>query len=238
MSFTPLVSHACRATVARLLCLYTTCDVTTLFSHANANHAVSYPVPYSTSPYGSNLPSSAPPQAQLPPNYTMPGQQMPQYQMNASGMPVQQAIPRMYPSQQPQAHAIMSPQRPFHPQGTPPTMSTPQFPNGHPQNIPQSHTPIHVPSSVTSVATPQTPTLSISGHTPPQVTNNAPAPSDAPLSPSPNLLQQRYDIILDINAELLYEFSRLQKLKEELQKENSSPEQEEQLRLVDTDSKL
>jgi hypothetical protein len=177
---------------------------------------VAYQTPYTTSPYGPNIPSSASPQAQLPANYIMPGG-MPQYQMNPAAMPTpaqQQMMQRMHPPQQ--NVAAMSPQRPFNPQGTPTNMPTPQFPNPQQQGAPQAQPPNIAQPPVNSVTTPQTPTFPSSGP-PPHI--NGVSSIVPPLSPGTESREkERFTLLLDINQELLFESIQIQNSRQEIKK--------------------
>ncbi|GAB1316660.1 CYC8-general repressor of transcription [Madurella fahalii] len=194
--------------------------------HMAANGQMAFQAPFTTSPYGAGIPSSAAPQPQLPANFMMPGQMAP-YQMNAAMAPQQPMMQqRMHPAQQnPATMSVSTPQRPFNPgQGTPtssmshqPTqMSTPQQ-----QGTPQSQTPTTAVPPPTSVATPQTPTFP----TEPQQQVNGTSTGSAPQSPATDSRdKERFAILLEINQELLYESIQLVNSRAELKKEQAAAE--------------
>ncbi|KAK2072338.1 hypothetical protein P8C59_006697 [Phyllachora maydis] len=186
--------------------------------HLAANNQMAFQTPYTTSPYGGNIPSPVAPQQQpqMPPNFMMTGS-MPQYQMSAGQMqPQQQMMQRMHPSQQ--NAASMSPQLQYNnPQGTPTSMSTQQFPSTQAGGMAQGQTASNGMQSLPSATTPQTPTFPPVGH-PSQV--NGVSIATSPLSPaSESREKERFGIILEINQELLLDSLQMQNTRAELKKE-------------------
>ncbi|KAK0645672.1 hypothetical protein B0T16DRAFT_144473 [Cercophora newfieldiana] len=152
------------------------------------------------------------------------------YQMNP-GMPQQQAMmQRMHPQQNPAGMNASTPQRPgpFNPpQGTPNTALPPQanqFSTPQPHNAPQSQTPTQPQQQQppSTAATPQTPTFPSTGQNPPV---NGTASVSTPQSPATESREkERFDLLLEINQELLYELVSLTNSKAELKREQTSAE--------------
>ncbi|KAK3319308.1 hypothetical protein B0H66DRAFT_533811 [Apodospora peruviana] len=198
--------------------------------HMAANGQMPFQTPYTSSPYGVPVPSPAAPQPQLPGNYMIAGQMPPQYQMGAGMHPQQQMMQRMHPSQQqnPGGMPGSTPQRPpFNPaQGTPNNAMQPQQPGQYPNQpqphsgTPQSQTPTSAQPPSASVATPQTPTFSSTGQ--PGQANGASSVS-TPQSPGTESREkEKFELLLDINQELLYETVTLLNSKTELKKEQAA----------------
>ncbi|KAJ9138816.1 cyc8-general repressor of transcription [Pleurostoma richardsiae] len=197
----------------------------TAMPHMAANGQMSYQPPFTGSPYGAGVPTTAPPHGQFPPNMMMGGS-MGGFPMNAAGMaPQQQMMPRMHPSQQNAAAMGMStPQRPFGgSQGTP-TSSMPSQ-QGHvstPQNAagtPQSAASAQAQPPSTNITTPQTPTFPSTG----QMPNGNGTSASTPLSPGTESREkERFALLLEINQELLCESILLQNTHEELKKEHAA----------------
>ncbi|KAL2024505.1 hypothetical protein VTK56DRAFT_7548 [Thermocarpiscus australiensis] len=197
--------------------------------HMAANNQMGYHVPFTTSPYGTTIPSSAAPPQQLPANFMMPGQmgqmgQMASFQMNVALPHQQPMMQRMHPAQQNAASASVStPQRPFNPaQGTPNSSMPPQqlqFSTPQAQSTPQSQTPTAAQHPPVSVVTPQTPTFpSEQG----QQQANGTSTVSTPQSPTSEARdKERFDVLIDINAELLYESILLVNHRAELKKGTS-----------------
>lgn len=188
---------------------------------------VAFQTPFTTSPYGPGIPSSAAPQPQLPANFMMASQMAP-YQMNQAMAPQQPMMQqRMHPAQQnPAAMAVSTPQRPFNPahQGTP-TSSMPHqqalYSTPQQQATPQSQTPTTAAPPPASVATPQTPTFPAE----PQQQVNGASSASAPQSPaSDSRDKERFAVLLDINQELLYESIQLVNSRTELKKAQAAAE--------------
>lgn len=199
--------------------------------HMGANGQMAFQTPYTASPYGGAIPSSAAaaPQVQLPGNYMiagtmagpMPGTMAP-YQINP-GMPQQQAMmQRMHPHPNPVGMNISTPQRPgpFNPaQGNPNTSLAPQpgqFPTPQPHNTPQSQTASNPPQPSSAAATPQTPTFPSTGQ---QHQANGSASASNPQSPATESREkERFVLLLEINQELMYELLLLTNSRTELKK--------------------
>ncbi|KAK0627502.1 hypothetical protein B0T14DRAFT_563305 [Immersiella caudata] len=210
----------------------------TAMPHMGANGQMAYQTPYTTSPYGAGVPSSAAaPQVQLPGNYMMTGSMattmagaMAPFPMN-QGMPQQQPMmQRMHPQQNPAGMNASTPQRPgpFNPsQGTPNNAMPPQasqFSTPQPHSAPQSQTPTNAQQQQppSAAATPQTPTFPTTGQNP-QV--NGTASVSTPQSPATESREkERFALLLDINQELLYELVSLTNSKAELKKEQAAVE--------------
>lgn len=193
---------------------------------------MAYQAPFTSSPYGGGVPSTAAPQPQFPPNYSMPGSMPQQFQANAGGMPQQQTqqqmMQRMYPSQQNgPVMGMATPQRQFNPRQGTPGQSTPsqqgQFvapPNQ--QGTPQGQIPNNGQQPPMSVTTPQTPTFPSNG----QSVNGQSAHASGstkestPLSPGTESREREtFSLLLSINQELLFESIQLQNTRAELRKE-------------------
>ena len=198
---------------------------------------VAYQTPYTNSPYGPGIPSSAAPQVPLPANYMMAGPMAP-YQMNAAMAPQQPMMQRMHPSQQnPAGMNVSTPQRPFNPgQSTPnhPMPSQPsQFPTPQPHGTPQSQTSANTQQPQSTVATPQTPTFP-STNTGQQSQANGTSTTSAPQSPATESRdQERFAVLFDINQELLYESLCLMNSRAELKKEQAAVQAGEGISEVD-----
>ncbi|KAK1752122.1 hypothetical protein QBC47DRAFT_66445 [Echria macrotheca] len=202
--------------------------------HMAANGQMAFQAPFSGSPYGAGIPASAAPQVQLPGNYMMAGSMpgampgvMAPFQMNAGMAPQQPMMQRMHPSQANQQGMNAAPsQRPFNPsQGTPNNSMPPQHPQfSTPQQhgTPQNQTPTNPQQPPSASATPQTPTFPAGGQ-PAQA--NGTASVSTPQSPATESREkERFDVLLDINQELLYEVVSLCNSKAEIKKELAAAE--------------
>jgi hypothetical protein len=208
----------------------------TAMPHMAANGQMAYQTPYTTSPYGAGVPSSAAaPQVQLPGNYMIAGSMatpmagaMAPFPMN-QGMPQQQPMmQRMLPQQNPVGMSASTPQRPgpFNPaQGTPNSAMPPQasqFSTPQTHGTPQSQTPTNPQQQQppSAAATPQTPTFPTTGQNPQA---NGTASVSTPQSPATESREkERFALLLEINQELLYELVSLTNSKTELKKEQAA----------------
>lgn len=194
----------------------------------NTGTTVAFQTPFTASPYGTAIPSSAAPQPQLPANFMMAGQ-MPPYQMNAGMPPQQQMMQRMLPAQQNAAAIpVSTPQRSFNPpQGTPTTSMPPQQPSQfstpQAQGTPQSQTPTTAQHPPASIATPQTPTFPAEPGQP--QANGTSTTVSTPQSPATESRdKERFSVLLEINQELLCESIQLVNSRNELKKEQAAAE--------------
>jgi hypothetical protein len=186
---------------------------------------VNFHAPYTSSPYGAGVPSTSGPHGQFNPNYIVSGT-MTGYPMHSQ----QQLIQRMQqqqPQQGPGGMGTPTPPRQFPgSQGTPnPTVPAHQGHFGIPSNsqaAAQIQISTQAPPSANSVTTPQTPTFPMTG----QGAVNGYA---TPLSPSSQAKgQERISLLLEINAELLFEAINLRYNIEEVKREamsSTGPEQ-------------
>lgn len=185
---------------------------------------MAYQTPYTASAYGAGVPSPAAPQPQLPPNYMMAGSMPPQFQANPGGMPQQQhMMQRMHLSQQnAQAMGVATPQRAFNaPQGSPNSSVSSQQgqfpPPANQQGTAQGQAPNTAQQQATAATTPQTPTFPSATGQPPNA--NGTSTASTPLSPaSESRDKERFNLLLEINQELLYESIQLMNTKAELKK--------------------
>ncbi|KAJ4385499.1 hypothetical protein N0V93_009927 [Gnomoniopsis smithogilvyi] len=217
-----------------------------------ANGQMGYQPPFTSSPYGPNVPSTA---AASQGQFDAQGQFIPNYMMatgggaypgNTAGMTPQQQqqmmMQRMQHAQQNQGGmGPHSQQRQFPgPQGTPNQGKQSQFgtpqqhmsAGGTPQQQQQQQPhqphqpPTPAPPSANSVTTPQTPTFPMMGQ------GLAVNGSSTPASPGTQAKdQERFSLLLDINTELLYEAMCLKHELSEIKKEianSTSPEQHEE----------
>lgn len=196
---------------------------------------VAFQAPFTSSPYGPNIPSTTAPPGQFNPNHMM-ANHMGGYPASPAGMTPQQQqqqmmMQRMQQAQQGQGGmGTPTHQRQFSaPQGTPnpgpqSQFGTPQNPQGTPQN----QTPTPAPPSATSVTTPQTPTFPPPGQGPSINGNSTPA------SPGTQARdQERLSLLLDINMDLLYEVVHLKYTLDEIKREATmatTPEQQKEKR--------
>lgn len=200
-----------------------------------------FQAPFTSSPYGPNIPSTAP-QAQYNPNYMM-ANSMGGYPANAAGMnpQQQQMMQRMQQAQQaqhaqhaqqnqggmgtPHQHRQFSGPQVAPNAGQQSQFGTPQNPQGTPQS---QQTPTPAPQSATSVTTPQTPTF------PPPGQGAAANSNSTPASPGTQARdQERLSLLLDINMDLLYEALHLKHNLDETKREASmatTPEQQREKR--------
>lgn len=193
--------------------------------------SVGYQPPFTSSPYGAGVPSTAAPQGQFPPNYGMMGSPMGGgFPMNSAGMNPQQMMQqqRMHPSQQNPGVGASTPQRQFSgPQGTPtPSIpnhqgqfSTPQNTQGTPQGqaLVQAQQAQQAQQAIGSVTTPQTPTFPSTGQ---GSTVNG---TSTPMSPGTESREkERFSLLLDINQELLYDLIHLNNTRDEIKKEHEA----------------
>jgi hypothetical protein len=136
----------------------------------------------------------------------------------AGGMTPQQMMPRMQPPQQsPTSMGTPTPQRQFNPaQASPTNPMTPQQPQfSAPQATPMSQVGQAGPQQMPAGGTPQTPTFPSTG-----TSSGANGAASMPLSPGTESKEkERFQLLLDINQELLYESVQLQNTKAELRKE-------------------
>ncbi|KAK5660480.1 hypothetical protein OQA88_13028 [Cercophora sp. LCS_1] len=198
----------------------------TAMPHMAPNGQMAFQTPFTGSPYGAGVPASAAPQVQLPANYMMAGSMAP-YQMGPGMAPQQPMMQRMHPSQQnPTGMGASTPQRPFNPaQGTPgnamPQQSN-QFSTPQAHGTPQGQTPTNPHQPPSAVATPQTPTFPATGQ---QSQQNGTSSVSTPQSPATESREkERFDLLLEINQELLYEVVSLMNSRAEIKKEQAAAE--------------
>ncbi|TAQ90021.1 hypothetical protein B7494_g1657 [Chlorociboria aeruginascens] len=178
-------------------------------AHLAGGHVPAYQTPYTSSPYGSNIPSSSPVHV---PNF-MPPSNGPAFQMNPNMIPHQQQH-RMqpHPSASTPTPTSTGPRAsPFGnaPHGTPPTSSVQQF--ATPQN------PNSMLNQGNQGLTPQTPSF------PPGAQNNTSSNMATPLSPGSEAREkERVSLLLEINGQLLLECMRCQTAQAEAKKEEAS----------------
>jgi hypothetical protein len=137
----------------------------------------------------------------------------------------QQMMPRMQPPQQsPTSMGTPTPQRQFTPsQASPIGAMTPQ--QAHYSSTPQAAASLAQagqagPQPISAGGTPQTPTFPSAGA--PAAPNGA-LTAPTPLSPGTESKEkERFQVLLDINQELLYESVQLANTKAELRKEAAS----------------
>ncbi|PQE31370.1 glutamine repeat -1 protein [Rutstroemia sp. NJR-2017a WRK4] len=198
-------------------------------AHMPGGNVPSYQTPYTSSPYGSNLPTSSSvshPQNFMPTTSNAPSQ----YGMNPSSMLPQQhqMQQRMQPppSSTPMPTSATSRVSPYgnFPQNSPPTASPAQFAmpqNPNHQLQQQQQTPNSNPQSQGGMSlTPQTPNFPPGAQNP----ENAGVPLATPLSPgSEHREKERVSVLLEINREMLFEVVRIQGLQA---KAKSNPPQD------------
>ncbi|CZR62336.1 uncharacterized protein PAC_12233 [Phialocephala subalpina] len=183
-----------------------------------ASHVSTYQTPYSSSPYGGNIPTST--AANMPPNFMPTTSNAPSFPMNAPSMNPQHQAQRMQPpppsSTPTQPGARMSPFANVQ-HNTPPNTGQAQSQFSTPQNNSQTHlqTPNNNPQGQgQAVVTPQTP--------------NFPPGSNAgqiatPLSPgSESREKERVTLLLEINNGLLKEVMRVQAIQAEVKKDGEA----------------
>jgi hypothetical protein len=185
---------------------------------------VAYQAAYGGTPYGGAVPSPGGPQ-QFPPNYMVAGG-MPGFSMNAAALaPQQQQMLQRMQGQQPNAASMgaSAPQRPMTAaQGTPNNVmpaQQAQFSSHQPPSQSQTPNNAQQPNN-TIITTPQTPTFPSVGQ--PAATNGV-SSSSTPLSPASETREnERFNLLLDINQELLFESLQLHHTLQELKKEESA----------------
>ncbi|KAG4432795.1 hypothetical protein IFR05_011731 [Cadophora sp. M221] len=174
-----------------------------------AGHVPPYQTPYSSSPYGGNIPTST--AANLPPNFMPPTSGAPSFPMNAMNMNPQHQAQRMQPPPPSSTPTQPGPRAsPFAgiPHNTPPNAG-PQSQFSPPQQSNQAH--LQTPNNNQQVQsgtilTPQTPNFP-----PGQQGPNANQAMATPLSPgSESREKERVTLLLDINRELLMEVMKIQ----------------------------
>jgi hypothetical protein len=188
----------------------------------NANDSpVAYQTPYSGSPYAAGAPHQQGGPGQMPPNYMMAGP-MGNMPMSATGgmNSQQQMMPRMQPPQQsPTSMGTSTPQRQFTPSQASPTASmTPQqsqFSMSQASTLSQPGQSL--PQQIFAGGAPQTPTFPSGGTS---TGPNGTMPASTPMSPGTESKEkERFQLLLEINQELLYESVQLQNTKAELRRE-------------------
>ncbi|KAF7558387.1 hypothetical protein G7046_g5776 [Stylonectria norvegica] len=181
-----------------------------------------YQPQFTGAPYGQVVPSSIAPQ-NFAPNYMMGGG-MQGFPMNQQGMPQQPHLMQRMQQQQPNPAAMSQASTPQRPpsaaQGTPNNaipsqlnqFSTPQPPS-------QGQTPTHQNQPSTGMSAPQTPTFSSN----PAGNVNGGSTVGTPISPGAASRDTRcFDLILEINQELLYESIQIQATQQEIKKDHAA----------------
>ncbi|KAH7360198.1 hypothetical protein BKA65DRAFT_492607 [Rhexocercosporidium sp. MPI-PUGE-AT-0058] len=187
-----------------------------------AGHVPPYQTPYSSSPYGGNVPTST--AANLPPNFMPPTSGAPSFPMNSMNMNPQHQAQRMQPPPPSSTPTQPGPRAsPFAgiPHNTPPNagpqsqFSPPQQPN--PAHLQTPNNNQQIPAG--NILTPQTPNFPPGPQGP-----NASQAMATPLSPgSESREKERVTLLLDINRELLMEVMKIQAAQVEAKKEETAP---------------
>ncbi|KAE8447781.1 hypothetical protein EG329_010175 [Mollisiaceae sp. DMI_Dod_QoI] len=183
-----------------------------------ASHVSTYQTPYSSSPYGGNIPTST--AANLPPNFMPTTSNAPSFPMNAPSMNPQHQAQRMQPP--PPSSTPTQPGQRASPfaggqHNTPPNAGHAQSQFSTPQPNAQTH--LQTPNNNQqgqgqTVVTPQTPNF------PPG--SNA-GPIATPLSPgSESREKERVTLLLEINNGLLKEVMRIQAIQAEVKKDEAA----------------